>query len=528
MPAHLPTVALVGRPNVGKSRIFNRLSGTRRAIVHDMAGVTRDVNAIVVNNHYTLLDTGGIGLVVDMDHEKLIEAAEAQVWLAVEAADLICHVVDVREGLTTLDQVIAERLRGSGKRIVLVANKADSDLYETKATEFAQLGHAEIIDVSAEHGRNFYSLESAITEAIGPVPKHDPSEKELHRIHLAFIGRPNVGKSSLCNTLLDDDRLVVSEVPGTTRDTVMLDLDYTGKDGSVLPFRLVDTAGLRRHKRVAHSVEYFSTVRTHDAIANSDIIFLVIDAEEGITRQDKTLAGEIIDSGKPIALVVNKWDIAIDRFRADQPIGYETMDEFRKAYAESALNELFFLPEAPVLFVSALRGFSMDRLLRTARTLWETSGRQLTTPRLNKLLRELMEKREPRYTEGKRFKVYYTVQTGIRPFVFRMFCNRAGKLEDGYRRYLQHALVREFKLGGCPIQFDLKGKEVRYGETPLRRETHPKPRKSLEKKKKPARKSAKKAAARKFAKKAPTKSATKTAAKKAAKKSPPRPGRPPR
>jgi GTP-binding protein len=500
----LPTVALVGRPNVGKSRIFNRLSGTRRAIVHDLAGVTRDVNSIVVNHHYTLLDTGGIGLVVDMDHEKLIAAAEAQVWLAVEAADLICHVVDVRDGLTALDEMIAERLRASGKPVLLIANKADHPYNEERITEFSRLGHADVHAVSAEHGRNFETLEDAIANAVGPLPEA-PQQADQHRIHLAFIGRPNVGKSSLCNRLLDDDRLVVSEVPGTTRDSVMLDLDYRGKDDTVLPFRLVDTAGLRRHRRVSHSVEFFSSLRSRDAIERSDIIFLVIDAEEGITRQDKTLAGEIIEAGKPLALIVNKWDLAIDKFRASPPEAYNTIAEFRKAYAEAALSELFFMPEAPVLFVSALRGFSMDRLLRVARSLWETSGRQLTTPQLNKLLGQLMEKREPRYTENKRFKVYYTVQTGIRPFVFRMFCNRAGKLEDGYRRYLQHALVRHFHLGGCPIQFDLRGKEVRYAETPLRRKGRPPSaaKKAAAKKAAAKQSAAKKAAARKAAKAAP-------------------------
>lgn len=456
------TVALVGRPNVGKSRIFNRLTRSRQAIVHDLPGVTRDVHAGTVKNHYTLLDTGGIGLVVDMDHQKLIAAAEAQVWLAVEAADLICLIVDAQDGLLPLDHTIAQRLRASGKPVLLVVNKVDHAGIEPALDEFAELGLGLPFGVSAEHGYNFREFEEAIVERIGPPPErsNDPEQ----RISLAFVGRPNVGKSSLCNALLQDQRLVVSEVPGTTRDTVMLDLDYTGKDGKVVPFRLVDTAGLRRSKRVRHSIEFFSTVRTHDAIGKADIVFLVIDAIDGVSTQDKALAGEILAAGKCMAVVVNKWDLAIDRFRAAQPDGYASIDAFRKDYAAKALDELFFLPDSPVLFVSALRGFSLDRVLKVARTLWETSGRKLPTPKVNQLVHGLIERQPPRFSANKRFKAYYTVQVGNRPFVFRIFCNRAGMLDDAYRRYLQKEFIRHFRLGGCPVTFDLKGKEMRYRE----------------------------------------------------------------
>jgi GTP-binding protein len=457
----LETVALVGRPNVGKSRLFNRLARKRLAIVHDQAGVTRDVNSTVVGNHYNLLDTGGIGLVVDMDHEKLIAAAEDQVWLAVEAADLICFVLDGREGLTPLDETIAEKLRQSGKKILAVVNKIDDEGMEGRAVEFEALGFDEVIPLSAEHGYNSRQLEQEIEDVVGPAPEVE-KEDEPYRINLAFVGRPNVGKSSLCNFLLEDERLVVSEVPGTTRDSVMLDLDFKSKDDKILPFRLVDTAGLRRRKRVSHSVEYFSTVRTRHAIESADIVFLVIDAEEGVTRQDKAMAGEIIDAGKAVILVVNKWDIAIDRFRANQPVGYENMDAFRKHYTKQAMREIFFLPDSPVLFVSAMRGFAMDRVLKVARSVWETSGRTLATAKINALVHQMIEKRQPRYLDNKRFKAYYTVQVGNRPFVFRIFCNRATKLVDSYRRYLQNGFIKHFKLEGCPLQFELKGKEKRY------------------------------------------------------------------
>ncbi|MGA1205512.1 MAG: ribosome biogenesis GTPase Der [Opitutales bacterium] len=458
---NLQTVALVGRPNVGKSRLFNRLAGRRIAIVHDQAGVTRDVNSTVVRNHYTLMDTGGIGLVVDMDHEKLIAAAEDQVWLAVQAADLICFVLDGREGLTSLDETIAAKLRQSGKKVLVVVNKIDDEGMENRVVEFEGLGFGEAIPVSAEHGYNSRQLETSIEDIVGPPPEMEETE-EAYRIKLAFVGRPNVGKSSLCNFLLEDERLVVSEVPGTTRDSVMLDLDFNTKDGMMLPFRLVDTAGLRRRKRVSHSVEYFSTVRTRHAIEESDIVFLVIDAETGVTRQDKALAGEIIDAGKSVVLLVNKWDIAIDRFRANQPDEFENMDAFRKHYAKEAMKEIFFLPESPVLFVSAMRGFAMDRILKVARSVWETSGRTLATAKINALVHGMIEKRQPAYLDNKRFKAYYTVQVGNRPFVFRIYCNRATKLVDSYRRYLQNGFIRHFNLEGCPLRFELKGKEKRY------------------------------------------------------------------
>jgi GTP-binding protein len=464
MSVERQSVALVGRPNVGKSRIFNRLLGRRMAIVHDQAGVTRDVNAAVVRNHYTLFDTGGIGLVVDMDHEKLIEAAEEQVWLAVEAADVICFVVDGREGPTVLDATIAERLRASGKPVILVVNKIDHAGLEAQVTEFSELGFADVEGVSAEHGYAFTQLEERIAEKVGPEPENAEGTRPAHRIGLAFVGRPNVGKSSLCNHLLDDERLVVSEVPGTTRDSVMLDLDYTANDGRVHPYRLVDTAGLRRRGRVSHSIEYFSTLRTQEAMERADIVFLVIDAETGVTRQDKALAGEIVDAGRCVAVIVNKWDLAIDQFRAEQPEGFENIAEFRKSYANEALRELFFLPESPVLFVSALRGFSMDRVLKTAQALWETSNRTLATPKVNQLLQDMIDKRQPRAIDRKRWKAYYAVQTGHRPFRFRIFCNRATKLDAPYRRYLQGGLIKHFRLVGCPITFELKGKEKRYAD----------------------------------------------------------------
>lgn len=465
-PPQQRTVALVGRPNVGKSRLFNRLARRRVAIVHDLAGVTRDVNALEIDDCYTLLDTGGIGLVVDMDHQKLISAAEEQVWFAIEAAQLICFVVDAREGLTPLDQTLAERLRSSGKEVLLIINKADDSLLEERAlNDFAALGFRRMLPISAEHGRNEDAVRSIIEQSLDRIIPLDPpieGDTPPPRIPLAFVGRPNVGKSSIVNRLLNHDRLVVSEVPGTTRDSVSLDLDFTSKDGETWPFRLIDTAGLRNRGKVSHSVEYFSSVRSHHAIEEAGIVFLVIDAEAGVTRADKTLAGEIIEAGRCLVIVVNKWDVALEQFQREPVKGYETVDEFRAAYEESVRKELFFLPDSPIVFISAKTGYSFDRVLRAARLLWETSSRTIPTARLNALFTKLVDARSPKLVKGRRFKLYYATQTGNRPFVFRLFCNRATKLDDPYRRYLQKSITETFKLTGCPIRFDLRGKTVRY------------------------------------------------------------------
>ncbi len=463
------TIALVGRPNVGKSRLFNRLARRRVAIVHDLAGVTRDVNAVEVDASYTLLDTGGIGLVVDMDHQKLIGAAEEQVWFAVQAAHLICFVVDAREGMTPLDETIAGRLRESGKEVVVVANKVDHEGMETAALEFAVLGFKRVVSVSAEHGFNEDLLRDTLTDTLEKIVPLDPPPDEsvpAKRIPLAFVGRPNVGKSSIANRLLNSDRLVVSEVPGTTRDSVALDLDYTSKDGEVWPFRIVDTAGLRHRGKVSHSVEYFSSVRSHAAIEESDIVFLVLDAEEGVTRADKNLAGEILEAGKCLIILINKWDLVLEKFQREAVPGYETADAFRESYIDSVRRELFFLPESPIVFISAKTGYSFERVLRSARFLYETSGRTIPTPKINQLFAKLIEARAPKVIKHRRFKLYYATQTGNRPFTFRLFCNRATKLEDGYRRYLEKRVIDEFKLVGCPIRFDLRGKSVRYADKP--------------------------------------------------------------
>ena len=463
------TVALVGRPNVGKSRIFNRLANKRVAIVHDQPGVTRDVNALEIpEGKYTLLDTGGIGLTEQRwdrtQTPELIAAAEEQVFVAISAAKLIFFVVDGMEGLTTLDEIIADRLRKSGQQVQLVVNKIDQDVHDGNVNQFKKLGFGQPMAISAEHNRGFGALKNFIQEKLGPPPVVEVDESgkpQERRVKLAFIGRPNVGKSSLCNRLLNDERLVVSEVPGTTRDSIEHDLDYTNDKGQVWPFRLMDTAGLRKKKKFDSPVEYFSSLRSTNALETADVVFLVLDAMDGVTLMDKTLAGLAVELGKPLAVIVNKWDFALEQFAKEPIKGYESEREFRESFEKSLRDALYQLPGSTVLFTSALTGYALDRVLRSARKLDQIAGTKMSTPKINQLLNEMMQKREPRSNKGKRFKVYYAVQTGIRPIRIRIFCNQSHRLEDPYKRYLSRGFIDRFGIEGCPIIFDLVGKPAR-------------------------------------------------------------------
>lgn len=457
------TVALVGRPNVGKSRLFNRLCGRRLSIVHDMPGVTRDLISAEVRDDYVLIDTGGIGMELEMTPKKIAVAAEEQVEFAIQAASVILFVVDARSGITPLDEIVAEKLRRYGKRVLLVANKVDNEEAETGADELSRLGLGQAFCVSAEHGRGITALNEAIEACLGPKPEGSSGEVG-QRIRISLMGRPNVGKSSIGNRLLNSNRLIVSDVPGTTRDAVELDLDYQHPDGALLQFRLSDTAGLRMKRKVDSPVEYFSGVRTQHAMERSDVVFLVIDALDGVTKQDQSLAGEILDAGKALVIVVNKWDLILQRWEEAPIEGFKNLKHFLTSYEHSLRKEMFFLPDPPVLFVSAKSGFKIESLLETAVSVQATLDIKLPTGKLNQLVQRLFEERAPKLVGTKRFKVFYAVQTGSRPLRIRFYCNRVERLDPGYRRYLENALIHEFRLNGCPVRFDLVGKDKRYEE----------------------------------------------------------------
>jgi GTP-binding protein len=455
-------VAIVGRPNVGKSRLFNRLARKRISIVHDQPGVTRDViSAEIDDGGYTLLDTGGIGYKGEDTPAALTKASEQQVDFAIATASLILFVVDGLSGLSALDEKIAQLLRKAKKKVRLVVNKADFDDDKIALDEAYRLGLGEPLRVSAEHGRGEGDLRAAILEALGPAPieSERATKTASDPLCVCFIGRPNVGKSSLSNRLLKSDRLIVSEVPGTTRDAIELPFEFKGRDGKLYPFKLIDTAGIKAATKLASPVEYFSRLRSLDAIKSTDVVFLVLDALEGVTQQDKAIAGEAIKEGKPIVIVVNKWDLVQKAFAAKESFEpYKSERDYREKYEHALFERLFFTPGSPVIFVSAMSGYEIDRMLNAAVKLNRTLDKKLPTAKLNQLLGFLAERNPPPAIGGRRFRIYYATQTGHRPFRIRLFCNREEKLTESYRRYLEAGVVDEFDLKGCPIYFELVGK----------------------------------------------------------------------
>ncbi|MGJ3243731.1 MAG: ribosome biogenesis GTPase Der [Opitutales bacterium] len=459
------TVALVGRPNVGKSRLFNSLLGRRVSIVHDQPGVTRDVVTGEVGDDFTLMDTGGLGLSENLGPRAITEATESQVDLALAAAGVVAFVVDGREGPTPLDDLIADKLRRIAKPVILVVNKIDDPKQEASGgweADFAALGFERLIAVSAEHDRGLDALRQAVIGIIGPPKTFGAKPAEAVRTRLAVFGRPNVGKSSLANALLGSQTLMVSEIPGTTRDTTEHDLDWAGPSGPTLHFRLCDTAGLRALKKIRNPVEYFSTVRSRDTLKRADVAVLVLDALDGVTKMDQALAGEILEAGKGVVVVVNKWDLALETFRTQPLQGYQDEAAFRKDYKKAVLAELFFLPDAPVVFTSAREGLAIDQLLRQVATLNRRMDQTFPTAKLNQLIHGLFEDQPPRQTRGKRFKIYYAVQTGNRPYRIRCFCNNPTLLDDGYKRYILNGIYRTFDLAGCPLFLEYAGKEQRF------------------------------------------------------------------
>lgn len=462
------TVAIVGRPNVGKSRLFNRLAKKRISIVHDQPGVTRDViSAEVADGNYTLLDTGGIGYKGKDTPAALTAASEAQVQFAMDTAALILFIIDGLEGLTSLDEKIAAMLRRSKKPVRLVINKADFDDEKIQLSEAYRLGLGEPLRVSAEHGRGEADLRDAVLAVLGPVDDVDRGRDAAAALGVCFIGRPNVGKSSLSNRLLQSDRLIVSETPGTTRDSVELPFTFKGRNGKMYPFRLIDTAGIKASTKLASPVEYFSRLRSLDAIKNTDVVFLVLDAVDGVTQQDKAIAGEAVKEHKPIVIVVNKWDLIQEAFAKQggfEP--YKSERDYREKYEHALFERLYFTPGSPLIFVSAMNGYEVDRMLNAAVKLNRQLDLKLPTAKLNQVLGFLTERMPPPAVGGRRFRIYYATQTGNRPFRIKLFCNREEKLTEQYRRYLEAGLVKEFDLAGCPVYFDLVGKEKHEPGTP--------------------------------------------------------------
>ena len=456
-------VAIVGRPNVGKSRLFNRLVGRRISIVHDQPGVTRDlITAEVDEGRYTLMDTGGIGLYkAELTPKVVADAVEEQVGFALAAAALVLLVVDATEGCTPLDLEVAAQLRQAGKQVVVVANKADTEERDGLYGEFFALGFGEPVLTSAEHGRGIPQLVARIQAVLGPAPLPERDDGP-RAIRLALAGRPNVGKSSLGNRLLGGSRLIVSEIAGTTRDPVRSRLSRAKADGSKATFVLVDTAG-RRTANKRDTLDFFSQTRADEILAETDVVFLVLDAGQGVTRIDKQLAGELALLGCGIVIVVNKWDLAKQAFREENIDGFEDEEEFRAKFRAAVRRELFFLPDPPLLFVSAKTGLRAEDMLDAAEGVFRRAGTAIPTGRINRVIQDLMTKRPPRMVSGKRFKCYYVTQVSKRPIRFRLFCNSEERLEDAYQRFLVKGVHEEFDLAGVPVFLDIVGKPKQAG-----------------------------------------------------------------
>ncbi len=465
-------VAIVGRPNVGKSALFNRLVGRRLAIVHDQPGVTRDRISAQLEwqgRPLTVLDTGGIGL---QRGEKAVEAIQRaaleQVQAAIESADVVILVGDVQAGVTPLDRDVAQRLREAGKPVVVAANKADHAEREAGVGEFSELGFAAVVPVSAIHDRGIHALMEAVLERLPlaeePTAAGAPSAAKpaAPPLKLAVVGRPNVGKSSLINALTGSNRVIVSPIPGTTRDAVDVPFEIEG-GGRREAFVLIDTAGLRKARRVDDSIEFFSARRAEDAIERCDVAILVLDAASGVLEQDKKIADKIVAARRGCIVVVNKWDLYADTVRAAQARARARGGGRGRSrrpdgpplsladFARWVQRQLFFLDYAPVIFTSATAGENLERLLEAVRFVAGQWRQRVPTGVLNRALHDAIERRQPVSARGRRLKLFYATQTGEAPPTFLLFVNDPALWSEAYARYLADELRRAFGYEGCPV-----------------------------------------------------------------------------
>lgn len=437
-----PLVAIVGRPNVGKSTFFNKMAGKRISIVDDMPGVTRDritADAEWLGHSFTLIDTGGIDPKSD---DVLLSQMREQAEIAMELADIICFFTDARDGLTEDDKDVANMLRKTSKPVLLVVNKVDYLGLNDNLYEFYELGLGDPVGISSVNMLGFGDL---LDQIISLFPNDsEPESNEIKPIQLAIVGRPNVGKSSLTNRLLGENRTMVSEIAGTTRDAI--DTLYTDEQNNV--FNIIDTAGIRRKRSVEdETLERYSVLRSIAAIRRCDVALLLIDANDGVTEQDTKIAGLIHDEGKAVIVIVNKWDML------EKETG--TFEKYKK----QVLTDLKFMSYAPVILISAKTGQRVSGILEKVTEVYNTACRRITTGILNDVLNDAVNALQPPAQGGRRLRIYYATQSGIQPPSFVLFVNDEKLMVFSYERYLENYFRKTFLLEGTPIRFILREKK---------------------------------------------------------------------
>ena len=433
----LPTVAIVGRPNVGKSTLFNRLARKRQAIVEDIPGTTRDRLYATIewkDRQYRLIDTGGLEPDATVGYPALIRE---QIDVAMTEADAILFVVDTTTGVTPVDEEIAELLRRTDKPILLIANKGDNPEREELAVEFFALGLGDPMPVSAHHGLGVREVNDKLLDILPSIAEHEDAET----LRIAIIGRPNVGKSSLVNKILGESRVIESEVPGTTRDAV--DTPFTHGEKELV---LVDTAGIRRPGKVEKGIEKYSVMRAQEAVERCEVAIVMIDAEDGLIQQDLHIAGLVLDSYKGLILALNKWDLI------------EDSEENRQRYARRILSRVKFVPWAPFAFISAKTGLNVDGLLDLAIEIGEARSVRIQTAELNAALRDAVATHPPPATGKRQLRLKYATQTAIRPPTFVIFCNDAKLAHFSYRRFIENKFRDRFGFEGTAIKLEFRSR----------------------------------------------------------------------
>lgn len=434
-----PIIAIIGRPNVGKSTLFNRLAQKRRSIIHPMAGITRDRIYETVNwagRQFILIDTGGF---IPESEDKIQSAIREQVKIAIEEADLILFLLDMKDGVTQMDREIAAMLRTASKHVLLVINKCDNEQQELNQYEFYELGFSEPYPISALNGRRIGDLLDLILEKV-PKPALIEKEEEAE-LRLAIVGMPNTGKSSIANALLGVEKSIVTDIPGTTRDSIDSVLKYYGE--TIL---LIDTAGLRKKSNISDNIEFYAMLRAEAAIERSNVVALIIDSSKGFTRQDANIVRHVIDRKKGLLIVLNKWDLVEKSTNTLIEFHKDMIDEFRE------------LEHYPILAISALTKQRIFKIIETAKMVCVNRKMRVATNQLNKFFQEVIDKTPPPAMQGKFIKIKYVTQVKTEPPVFVFFCNEPKLVKEEYQRFLENQLRKGFGFLGVPLTISFRSK----------------------------------------------------------------------